>query len=59
MTEDLELHQMDMMTAFLTEDLEEEIYLKQSKGFKQEKKDEDLVYLLKKNLYELKQAMRL
>ena len=30
---DLELHQMDVRTAFLNDDLEEEIYIEQSEDF--------------------------
>jgi len=51
----LEIHQMDVVTAFLAGDLEEEIYMEQPKGFEVET-DEDLVCLLRKSLYGLKQA---
>ena len=49
----LEIHQMDVKTAFLNGDLEEEIYLEQPEGFivsGQEQK----VYWLIKSLYGLK-----
>ncbi|GKA59734.1 retrovirus-related pol polyprotein from transposon TNT 1-94 [Tanacetum coccineum] len=51
----LEVHQMDVKTAFLNGDLEEEIYMNQPEGFiapGQESK----VYRLVKSLYGLKQA---
>ena len=50
----LEVHQMEMKTTFLNEDLDEEIYMEQPKGFAlvQEKK----VCKLVKSLYGLKQA---
>ncbi|GJR49590.1 retrovirus-related pol polyprotein from transposon TNT 1-94 [Tanacetum coccineum] len=51
----LEVHQMDVKTAFLNEDLEEEIYMNQPEGFialGQEGK----VYRLVKSLYGLNQA---
>ena len=51
----LEIHQMDVKTAFLNGDLEEEIYLEQPEGFivpGQEQK----VFRLIKSLYGLKQA---
>ncbi|KAL6980229.1 dynamin GTPase [Sarracenia purpurea var. burkii] len=52
---DLEVHQMDVKTAFLNGDLNEEIYMEQPEGFAvpgQEKK----VCRLVKSLYGLKQA---
>ncbi|CAL1397307.1 unnamed protein product [Linum trigynum] len=53
----LEVEQMDVKTAFLHGDLEEEIYMEQPEGFKKEKK-EDYVCRLRKSLYGLKQAPR-
>ena len=54
---DLHLHQMDVQTAFLNGDLQEEIYMCQPEGFVVEGK-EDYVCKLKKGLYGLKQASR-
>ncbi|CAN1245512.1 Retrovirus-related Pol polyprotein from transposon TNT 1-94 [Linum grandiflorum] len=53
----LEVEQMDVKTAFLHGDLEEEIYMEQPEGFKK-KKQEDFVCKLNKSLYGLKQAPR-
>ena len=54
---DLELHQMDVKTTFLNGDLDENVYMKQPKGFIMEGK-EDLGCRLKKSIYGLKQASR-
>jgi hypothetical protein len=49
----LEIEQLDVKTAFLHGDLEEEIYMEQPEGFTTRDK-EHLVCQLKKSLYELK-----
>jgi hypothetical protein len=51
------LEQMDMKTAFLHGDLEEQIYMEQPKGYSQPG-HEHLVYKLKKSLYGLKHSPR-
>src|SRR5208282_474578 len=51
----LRLHHMDVTTAFLYGDLDEEIYIEQPEGYVVPGQ-EDLVLLLTKSLYELKQA---
>ena len=52
---DLELHQMDVKTAFLNGDLSEEVYMLQLGGFKENGKD-NMVCRLKRSIYGLKQA---
>ncbi|KAG8502968.1 hypothetical protein CXB51_000803 [Gossypium anomalum] len=54
---DLELEQLDVKTAFLHGELEEDIYMQQLEGFTVSEK-EDYVCLLKKALYGLKQSPR-
>ena len=54
---DLELHQMDVKTAFLNGDLHEDVYMVQPIGFEEVDK-EGLVCKLNKSIYGLKQASR-
>jgi Reverse transcriptase (RNA-dependent DNA polymerase)/gag-polypeptide of LTR copia-type/Integrase core domain/GAG-pre-integrase domain len=54
---DWEIHQLDVKTAFLNGDLEEDIYMKQPEGFTIRGK-ETLVCKLNKSLYGLKQSGR-
>jgi hypothetical protein len=50
---DLELHQMDVKTTFLNEDLEENVYMTQPKDFVVEEK-ERMGCRMKKSIYGLK-----
>jgi hypothetical protein len=54
---DWEVHQMDVKTAFLQGDLEDEIYMKQPDGFIDEERP-DYVCKLNKSIHGLKQAAR-
>ena len=53
---DMLIHQMDVVTAFLNGTLEEDIYMQQPAGYVQPGKK--MVSKLKKSLYELKQSSR-
>ncbi len=56
--QDLELHQMDVVTAFLHGDLDKNIYMEVPDGFKDSSRH-NLVCKLLKALYGLKRAPRL
>ena len=51
------VHQMDVKTAFLNRDLNENVYMEQPEGFVL-KGNENKVYKLAKSLYGLKQASK-
>ena len=55
--QDMIVHQMDVFTAFLNGEVEEEIYMQQLDGYQISGK-ENLVCRLKKSKYGLKQAPR-
>jgi hypothetical protein len=54
---DLELHQIDIKTVFLNDDLQESVYMAELEGFAIEGK-ECIRCRLKKSIYRLKQASR-
>ena len=54
---DLEVHQMDVKTAFLNGDLENEIYMEQPEGYVGKSRP-NMVCKLQKSLYGLKQSAR-
>ena len=54
---DLEVHQMDVKTAFLNGDLENEIYMEQPEGYV-DREQSEMVCKLRKSLYGLKQSAR-
>ena len=58
MIEDLEIYQMNVIAVFLAGDLNEEMYMKQLKEFRQEIEEKDLIYLFRKSIYDLKQISR-
>jgi hypothetical protein len=53
----IKLYQMDVKSVFLNGYINEEVYVEQSPGFKDDKKPNH-VYKLKKTLYGLRQAPR-
>lgn len=55
--EDMKIHAMDVSSAFLNGDLDEEIYMRQPEGFVEPDK-KHLVCRLKQSLYGLKQSPR-
>jgi transposase InsO family protein len=55
---DYEIHQMDVKTAFLNGDLDEDIYMQQPDGYRAAGSQASLVCKLNKSLYGLKQAGR-
>ena len=53
---DLKLHEMDVRTTFLNEDLVEDVYMSQPIGFEEVGK-ERMVCKLQKSIYDLEQAL--
>ena len=56
-SKNVKVYQMDVKSAFLNGELEEEVYIEQPEGF-QLSENTDYVCKLKKTLYGLKQALR-
>ena len=56
--QDILLYQMDVKSAFLNGKIDEEVYVAQPPGF-EDPKHPDMVYMLNKALYDLKQALGL
>ena len=56
--QDMKLKQLDVKTAYLNEEIDEEIFVQQPLGFEVLKDGENLVCKLKKMLYRLKQSGR-
>jgi Reverse transcriptase (RNA-dependent DNA polymerase) len=54
---DIELHQMNVKTAFLNVDIDECIYISQPPNYESDD-SKHIVYKLKKSIYGLKQASR-
>jgi Reverse transcriptase (RNA-dependent DNA polymerase) len=54
---DLELHQMDVKTVFLNDDIDEYIYISQPSNYESDD-SKQMICKLKKSIYELKQASR-
>jgi transposase InsO family protein len=55
---DMKIHKMDVKTAFLHGELEEEVYLDPPKNVPRPPGGEDMVWLLRRSLYGLRQAPR-
>ena len=54
---DLEIHQMDVKTVFLNDDVDTELYIQQLQEY--DNQNDELVCKLHKELYDIKQAMHL
>ena len=54
---DLELHQMDVKTVFLNDNIDETIYMVQPENFESDDSKQQLC-ILKRSIYALKQASR-